>query len=70
VLNINRENGSLSFVDETSSEGASPTHDTMKKDSKFIFVATYTGGTVSSFPISDNSLGIRNNSRLIPFFSR
>jgi 6-phosphogluconolactonase len=54
---INQEDGSLSFLNEQSSQGADPCYAGISKDEKYLAVANYGGGNISRFNIKpDGSL--------------
>ncbi|MGL2963549.1 lactonase family protein [Flavobacterium sp. RSB2_4_14] len=55
AFNYSMENGTLSLVNSTSSEGADPCY--LINDGKHVLVATYSGGTISVFEkMNDGSL--------------
>lgn len=55
---INREDGRLTLLNQTSSGGAGPCHVAVDHSGKYALVANYNGGNVSVFPIGpDGKLG-------------
>ncbi len=57
-FSIHPENGSLTLINQRSSEGSAPCHLALDKTSKMLMVANYMTGTVSSYPVlEDGSLG-------------
>jgi 6-phosphogluconolactonase len=55
---ISPENGSLRFLNQTSTGGAAPCHLVIDKSGRHALVANYTGGSVASLPIgSDGKIG-------------
>src|SRR5215831_17103913 len=55
---IDRATGKLTFLNEVSSRGADPCYVTVDKTGKYVLVANYTGGSIATFPISeDGKLG-------------
>jgi 6-phosphogluconolactonase len=51
---IDRPSGHLTLLNSVSSEGANPTHLSIHPSGKFVFVASYFGGTVAVLPIRAN----------------
>lgn len=51
---IDRETGDLTFLNKTASLGGAPCHVSVSENEKFAFVANYSGGNVSVFPIEEN----------------
>ncbi len=55
---INREDGKLTLLNQTSSGGDGPCHVAVDHSGKYVLVANYNGGNVSVFPIgADGKLG-------------
>jgi 6-phosphogluconolactonase len=58
AFSIDRATGKLTFLNEVSSRGADPCYITVDKTGKYVLVANYTGGSIATFPISeDGKLG-------------
>jgi 6-phosphogluconolactonase len=58
AFTIHRGDGKLTFLNEVASGGADPCYISFDRTGKFALVANYTGGTVSSFPLSgDGRIG-------------
>ncbi len=56
---IDRNSGSLAFLNQQPTLGGSPCHLLVDKTNKFVLVANYNGGNVSVLPIkADGSLGV------------
>lgn len=51
---IDHATGKLTFLNEVSSRGADPCYITVDKSGKYVLVANYTGGSVATFPVSDD----------------
>lgn len=51
---IDRETGNLTFLNKVASLGGAPCHISVSENEKFVFVANYSGGNVSVFPIEDD----------------
>ena len=47
------KNGRLSFINKQFSNGSAPCHIDISDDGKFVAIATYVGGTVSLYPLSE-----------------
>lgn len=55
---IDHETGGLKFLNKVASLGGAPCHLSVSENEKFVFVANYSGGNVSVFPIDeDGKLG-------------
>ena len=55
---INQKTGELTFLNKQSSLGGAPCYITTSENGKFVLVANYLGGNVSSFPVeADGKLG-------------
>ncbi len=58
AFRINKKDGSLSFINQQSTGGENPCYVSVDKTGKWAFVANYSGGSISFFPIQDDgSLG-------------
>lgn len=51
---IDRETGNLTFLNKVASLGGAPCHISVSENEKFVFVANYSGGNVSVFPVEDD----------------
>ncbi len=51
---IDNATGKLTFLNEVSSRGADPCYVTVDKSGKYVLVANYTGGSIATFPVSDD----------------
>ena len=56
VFKIDRETGRLNLIQKVSSLGAAPAHLSLDKSGKFLFVANYTSGNISVFPIGKDGI--------------
>lgn len=54
AFSIDRKNGSLKFLNSTSSAGVAPCHLAVDKTTKMLVVANYGSGGVSAFPLENN----------------
>lgn len=54
AFSIDLSTGKLTFLNEVPTRGADPCYITVDKTGKYVLVANYTGGSVASFPISDD----------------
>lgn len=54
AFSIDPKTGELTFLNIKSSKGASPCYVTVDKNSKYVLVANYSGGSVCVLPILDN----------------
>ena len=61
---INNHDLSLAYINKQSSEGAHPCHISVDRNDKYVFVANYTGGNLSVFPIEKNG-GLKKASDVI-----
>jgi 6-phosphogluconolactonase len=58
VFAVNKESGSLTLLQQISSQGAAPAHLSIDKSGRYLMVANYNGGNAVVFPIqSDGKLG-------------
>ncbi len=63
---IDRASGELSLLNTVSSEGAEPAYVSVHPSSRWVFVANYTGGNISAFPILENgNIGTSSDSRRV-----
>jgi 6-phosphogluconolactonase len=54
AFSIDRATGKLTFLNEVASRGADPCYITVDQSGKYVLVANYTGGSIATFPISDD----------------
>jgi len=55
---IDGRTGGLTFLNQQPSGGAGPCHLTLDREAKYLFVANYSGGSISAFPLAgDGSIG-------------